>query len=787
MEQKQEIESFYYAKVALQKVTKYWYVFLISIVFFLGLAFALNWYSRPMYEVGSVILIDGNPDSRVADPSEEFMKSFAIFSPTSDINKEIQKMKSLEMIYKALEKTNAKIGYHAVISQVKNTELYHDSPFTVDMVENHLQPVGVPFEIKPESPAQFRLHVEDTKEVDLYNYLTKETRSMDVFSIDKIYNYGDTVKSNEFCFVVSVDPDKLKNFKEDTKFIFVFNNLDKLKYQYKNELKVEQLGKDILAIAVRMKVQHVQKGIDFINALTTTYMQRNVDKKNYLAEKSIEYINSQIGIIADSLTVNESDLQQFRSSNKLMEIKSLSDQTMKGANDLEDQKEKLEAKARYYAYVYNNLDNDQNNSSLLVPSSMGVDDQLLTGIVQQYLKFTTERNNLIQDKKTLSPYFANLNNKIQAQKKTLLETLQSQMTANNILLASINNQLGRENQRLRELPNTERKLVQIERKQNLHDDIYKYMLRKKAEAQIAKGSNLPDNDIIEPAKLTQPTPVSPNKMANYLGGLVLGFLFPFGIFGIKSLLTNTIRDEEILKLITDVPFIGVIHKRKNSTKNSVLVESPRSPIAESIRTVRTNIEYTLGDEKNKVILLTSSTSGEGKSFCSLNIAHSLALTKRKTVLLDFDLRKPTQYFPFETNNNQGITSFLRGSCMIDDIIVSTGIPNLDFVPVGDRSSDSSDMIDSDLTGILINKLKEKYEYVIIDTAPMGLVWETFLLMKYADIKIFVVRENKTSKSGFLKTITELQNKKVKNLCCLLNDASITTSMYKKHSQYFTNE
>jgi uncharacterized protein involved in exopolysaccharide biosynthesis len=385
-----------------------------------------------------------------------------------------------------------------------------------------------------------------------------------------------------------------------------------------------------------MKVQNIQKGIDFINALTSAYMQRNVDKKNYLAEKSIDYINSQIGVIADSLTINESDLQQFRSSNKVLEIKALSDQTMKGANDLEDQKSKLEAKARYYSYVYNNLNNDQTNSSLLIPSSMGVDDQLLASIVQQYLKLITDKNNLIQDKKTLSPYFANLNNKIIAQKTTLLETLQSQMSANNILLSSIDNQLSRENARLRELPNTERKLTQIERKQTLHDEIYKYMLRKKAEAQIAKGSNLPDNDIIEPAKLTQPSPVSPNKAANYLGALVLGFMLPFGILGANSILTNTVRDEEILKSITSLPLVGTVSNAKQKTPSSVFTTAPHSSIAESFRSVRTNIEYHLEDKKNKVILLTSSHSAEGKSFCSFNIATSLALAKRKTVIVDFD-------------------------------------------------------------------------------------------------------------------------------------------------------
>ena len=786
MENKQDVDGFFYVKAAFFKIKRHWLFFTASIIGFVGLASVINWYSQPVYEVGSIILIDGNQKTAPANPSEEF--SFSLFTPESDINNEIQKMKSLELIYAALKKTNSEIAYYITVKGIKEKELYDQSPFYVKIIRDHLQPLGIEFRITPKSESQFNISIEESDDaVTFYDYKKEEVVGSGPFSINQDYNYGDTVKS-EFCqFIVLADKEKLKKFKPNSIFSFVFNDLNRLMYNYQNQLKVEQVGKDIQAVSIKMKVTTPQKGIDFINELTRAYMQRNVDKKNFLAETSINYINNELGTIEDSLTINEGDLQKFRSSNKMMQIESLSEQAFKGASDLENQKAELESRARYYDYVYNSLDNEQTGSNLLVPSSMGVDDQVLTGIINEYIRLTTEKNNLVQNKNTLSPYFTSLSSKINVQKKTLLESVQYLMRTNNLNLTSINNRLRKENSKITQLPGTERTLVGIERKQTLNDDIYKYMLRKKAEAQIAKGSSLPDNDILEPAKLVQLSPVAPNKVVNYLIALLGGLLFPFAVFGIKSLTDNTVPDEETLLSLVQLPILGRVYRKKNQKQLSALDNSPRSPISESIRTVRTNIEHFLEGKKNQVILFTSTMGGEGKSFCSLNLANSLALANRKTVLLDFDLRKPNQYFSLNSANKLGVTSFLRGDSAVEDILVSTGIANFDCIGAGDVPSNPAELIDSERTEILINKLKEDYDYVVIDTAPVGLVWETFLLMKYSNLKIFVVREKTTLRKELTSVINELKNKNVENMYCLLNDVDTTDSFYGRQNEYFAKE
>ncbi|HSH65907.1 MAG TPA: polysaccharide biosynthesis tyrosine autokinase, partial [Bacteroidia bacterium] len=420
----------------------------------------------------------------------------------------------------------------------------------------------------------------------------------------------------------------------------------------------------------------------------------------------------------------------------------------------------------------------------LVPSSMGINDNVLTGILEEYLRLNSERNNLIQNKQTQSPYFNTLTIKINNQKNTLSENIKYLINTNNIQLNTIEERLKKENAQISALPGTERKLVGIERKYKLNDNIYTYMLEKKAEAQVAKASTLTENDILESAKLTQPGPVSPNKAINLAVGFLVGLFLPFAGFGIRSLMDNTIASEQDMQSITKIPSIGRISHNKGKKQSAVLIDAPKSAISESIRTVRTNIDYFLQGKRNKVILFTSTMSGEGKSFNSLNIALSFSLLNRKTILLDFDLRKPNSYQSEVVPEKElGLSSFLSGDATIEEIIVHSTIPSFDFIAAGPTPANPAELISSEKTEALIKQLQEEYDYVIIDTPPIGLVTEAFLMMKHADLKIFVVREKVTPKKQLASIMTEMESKKIENIYWLLNDVDMRDTYYGQSSYY----
>ncbi|MCB0429125.1 MAG: polysaccharide biosynthesis tyrosine autokinase [Flavobacteriales bacterium] len=785
MESGQSHESFYYVKYALQKLKQYWYFFALSVVGFGSLAYFVNWYLQPVYEVGSLILID---EWHSSDPSDEFMKSFSIFTPTSDINKEIRKLKSFELIHQALEQTHAEVSYNAVTNTIRKIELYDDCPFRVVIDREHVQPLGVKFDVVPVSNEKFRLHLEKPDgEIDLYNYAREEQSTTDPFGIDQEYKYGDTIITPALSLIVYRNLERNAHFANETRYQFKFNDLNRLMYDIQKELTVEQVGKDIQAISIKLKVKRPQRGIDFINELTKAYVLRNLDKKSSMAENSIKYIDREIASIEGTLTENESDLQKFRSAHKVMEMKTVSDQAFKNVEDLESQKAELESRDKYYNYVLDNVDGDHGKVNLAMPSSMGVNDPVLAGMIEEYLKLSIEKNNMVEGDKTMNPYFKTIQDKMMGRRKALMEYIQYMVKTNDVLLASVDSRLNEENSKITRLPGTERELGGIERKKGLNDEVYKYMLRKKADAQIARGANLPDNDILEGAKLTQMDPVAPKKAINYLVAIFAGFTLPFFFLGIKTILNNAILDEQMLLSVTRLTLIGRVYRKSGQKELSILEDSPKSPVSESIRSLRTNVEFFASDQQHKVILFTSSMSGEGKSFCSLNLAHSLSLAKRKTVIIDFDLRRPNAYEPFN-NERPGLVAFLNGDTDdVDAIIAPTGIPGFDCISVGDVPENPAELVDSERTQYLIDQLKVSYDYVVIDTAPAGLVSETFVLMKYSDMKIIVARKGVTLRSGLSNLVGEIKSKEMEDVYCLLNDVDVTGTVYGRDNKYFNKK
>jgi capsular exopolysaccharide synthesis family protein len=787
MQPESNIESYYYLKSATRLLKRHWYLFAFSVAFFIGIAEFLNWYFQPVYEVGSIILIDDEVAGNKPDPSHEFMKSFSIFTAANDIQLEILKMKSLDLVYKALESIHSEVTYYSV-NGIKTKELYSESPFQVSFRKDHIQPVGVKFNVTPTTANKFRIQTAQSDEpVNIYNYAKHKAGTLGSLQMNKEFTYGDTIQSDYYSFQVTCSPERLGYSPVGTRYYFLFNDLNMLSYSFQKEIMIDQLAKDVHAASIKLKSKNVQKGIDLINALTIAYLQRNVDKKNFVAGNTIQYLDNQLSVIEDSLKLTENKLQEFRSSQKVMEIGAKADQEFKGATELENQREELQAKTNYYNYVINTLDKDHDLPTLLVPSSMGVNDNVLTGVIEDYIKLYNERNSLIQNNQTGSVYFKSLTTKINNQKNTLSENIRYLINTNNLLLHSTEERLRKKNAQITVLPAIQREMVGIERKYKLNDNIYNYMLQKKAEAEVAKASNLHENDILEPVRLLQPTPVFPNKMMNLGIAFVIGLLFPFAGFGMKDFMNNTIRNEQEVMAQTEIPFLGRIYNKKGRKSHAVLLDAPKSAISESFRTVRTNLDHFLEGKNNQVILLTSTAPEEGKSFVSLNLASSLALLGRKTVLVSFDIRKPGIYPALKLECQLGVSSILSGRATLEEALETTAIPHLDFIGSGPVLQNPSELIGSKNTEPLIAELRKRYDYVIIDTPPLGLVTDAYLLMKHSDLKIFIVREKVTPRDQLSRLMKELENKKITQFCWLINGVDATDTFYGKKNQYFSQD
>jgi len=392
-----------------------------------------------------------------------------------------------------------------------------------------------------------------------------------------------------------------------------------------------------------------------------------------------------------------------------------------------------------------------------------------------------EKNTLIDRNQQRNPRYRTLSVQIEDLKSSISQNIKFFISNTAASVNEINSRISRYRYEEGKLPQTQRQLLEITRRFDLNDEIYTFLLRKRAEAQIVKASNLPDSEIIEPAQKLGQT--SPKKMRNYLLALFLAFFFPIVYLQLKKALNIRIVDKKEISRITNTPIVGKINHNNDST-SVVLATDATSPISDAYRSLRTNLEFYTKGKENAIILVTSSMGNDGKSFTSLNLASSFAFNDKKTIVVGFDLRKPSEIFKeFGTENVPGISSYLIGKSDFEDMVIKTPINNLDLIHAGVIPPNSLELIASVKTKDLITKLKNKYDYIILDSAPVGLLPDAFVLMKYSDINLMVVRHNHTIKEYFIETIHDLEQKKVENLFLVYNDESLLRTELKYKSYY----
>jgi capsular exopolysaccharide synthesis family protein len=319
------------------------------------------------------------------------------------------------------------------------------------------------------------------------------------------------------------------------------------------------------------------------------------------------------------------------------------------------------------------------------------------------------------------------------------------------------------------LPEKERKLLGIERQFDLNNEVYTFLLRKRSEAQIQKASNTPDHTVLEMPRYAGM--VFPQKSANRQKALFLGIFIPLAYIVLRQLINNKITTPDELEHLSSKPIIGhIIHSPKEVA--NIIANHPRSVIAETFRRVRTRLEYLTAEAQTPVIAVSSSMPGEGKTFCALNLAAVFAYSGKKTILLGFDMRKPGLNKIFDLNGNNGLSHYFIGKATIDEITYSGHQENLEIIPSGVIPPNPSELISSHKTDELINELKNKYDIIILDTPPMGIVADPILLARKADTLVFLVRQNFTIKEAFIQTLNHIEDEGIKSVGVLFNDLKV---------------
>ncbi|GAB2499930.1 GumC family protein [Algoriphagus taiwanensis] len=734
------------------KYIRFWPWYVLFIILFVTGTYIFHRYTVDEFEVTGSLVIKNNstPEARILDRSN-------IFNSGINLENDILRLRSKNLAKEALKKLHFDVEYFAK-TNIKDIELYDRSPIRVEVDWDHLQVTDSPVELEILSNETFRLRQVVGGLMDF----NRAQAAGDESVFDKTYSFGETVETARSKFkVLLVNPGRIGD-----QVIFRLVNPSALEDRLAKSIQVSTVNEysSVLRISTTTKV--VEKGRDYINALMQSYIEYDLNEKNKIQENSIDFIDEQLGYLEDSMKSKQRELLRFKVDNKLLDVSAEFSSILGKINDLDERSAQLDYQLKYFEEIRDYMEKKSKDySDVIAPSVIGVPDPLLNGLIQSLVTLSQDRRKLLATVNENHPEVLKIDVQMEKVQDALFENvvnlIENTKKQRNSLMAEIRTY----DSQFATLPESESKYTDIYREYQLRENIFTYLLEKRVEAGIARAANVSDNAILDLAK--QGTLVFPKKTQNYGLAVALGFLLPFGFIVLREMFDDSIKDQRDLKKHFMIPQLGVIGYSTKET-NKVVLEHPKSAVAESFRSLRSAITYLASGKNTKKILVTSSVSGEGKTFTSLNLASAMALGSKKTVVVGADLRRPKLASYFNHTEKVGLSTFLIGKVAAEDIIFPSQHQNLYFVPSGVIPPNPAELLQTPKLKEFLNYLEERFDIVVFDTPPMGLVSETIDLMRLFDINLYVVRQNYTIKDHLVMINDLFNNKQVTSVYGVFN-------------------
>ena len=746
-------------KTLIIKFISYWYLFIIFGLLALSAGYVYNRYTPNVYQVSATVFIK---ETKMGVDAAAMMTGMN-FRSYGNVDNEIGILKSYMLSERALKKLDFNVSYYAK-GRLATVELYKDNPFTVEVDYSVPQMVGVKYYVKILDNGQYKLTAE-AERASKYDF-GKDAYVGQVGNVDfeEIYSFGDTVdnKYNRFRIVLN------SHYKVDSdnkmKFSFRINSMVTLVGMMSRSMSVSNISKQASLLGLTMTGNNAAKITDYLNQVCNEFIQRDLDQKNRVSENTIKFIDNELVGIQESLDKAEIDLQSFQQGNDFMNLDKQATDLFNYMKDQEKRKAELELSLKYYTdlkdYIEANLDEPD---KLIAPSAMGIQDPLLNQLVSKLVDLSSKKQTQLITSTDKNPVVISLDQQIAQTKLTLLENINNIINNAKLTIKGINDNIRKLDEQVKELPETQRQLLGYQRKFTYSEAIYNFLMQRRSEAQILKASNTADNEIIDTAKLALVRKVAPRAMMNYLIAIIIGLLIPVAYILLKDFFNTKILERKDIEKATKYPIIGQIPQIDSSKgTKTMVISSPKSPAAESFRSIRTNLDFIVQGKEKYSFLVTGDMASVGKTYISINMASIYALYGKKTVLVGFDLRKPRLYQEFGLSNKLGTTSYLANKASVDEIIQPSGkLPALDIICAGPVPPNPAELIASDRCAQLFAELKERYDYIIVDTPPLALVTDAFLLMRHVDANCYVVRQGITNKKVFASITKDLEDRGIK--------------------------
>jgi tyrosine-protein kinase Etk/Wzc len=764
------------------------YFYIGSFVICFAVAFMINKFSATVYEVNSIIgPIEDKRSSMLG--SNDLFSGLGALAQSRNIENDKTSLNSFTLVSSTISKLNLEVGYFREKSKSLGQphQIYPDAPFWVNLDKSHIQPINARFYVEIIDENSFRLTCSED-EASVYNYVDNVIVSdYNMLNIDTVCKFNETISNQNFKFSLSLNKEQfLENQKDNNLYYFEFNHLDLLAKAFLKRLSVDLVSTKSSLIKVSFQGENINLTCDFLNTYVQTFLNENLSKKNKIALNTKNFIDSQISEISDSLTISESKLKDYRSANQVTDLSYQGQKALEQMSQIETERSTLQVQERYYNYILDYFNKNKDMAGLAPPSAANVVDPIMNQLILDLLELNAQRSSILSNNAEKNLFLGQIENKIKLQKQAIIENVTNNLNTLNLTLNELNYRSEKVSREISKLPRTELNMVSMQRKFKLSDAIYTFLLQKRSEAAITMASNIPDYEILEPARNISKIVLSPKKVLNFLLAFIIAFLIPTVFIILKNFFNEKISSLYDIQQLTDKPVIGIIYNSMYKSE-AVVSEFPGSAIAESFRNLRSSLFLKLRSENTKVILVTSAQPQDGKSFIAFNLAASIASVGYKTIILDCDLRRPTLHMKFKQDNTVGLSNYMARLVPIDDIIQNTTVQNLDFVPAGPLLPNPSEMLESGVMDPLISSLKSKYEFIILDTTPSGIVADASLMMKYATQILLVCKNNYTRKDIFTEVINSLDANKFENYAVLFNNLELKRSKYGRYNSYYRKE
>ena len=779
-QEKEGVASFFDFAALYRTVILNWYWFVLSLIIFGGIGAIYLRYITPLYQSTAKLLIkdDDNGSSRRGS-SLQNITNLGTISNSAGIDNEMEILSSHSIAEDAIRDLKLYVNY-TIEGKVKDVITYRDQPLVVDIDATHLDRLNRPINLNiTKNGSSFVVN-------GTYSVPTDEENSEGPFSINKKFtSLPATIPTR--AGIITINSNNGRTLHEGQVLKVSILSPKMASDKYVGELKIGQSGKGTSILQLQLTDEVPQRSLDYLKQLAIVYNRQANEDKNAVAHQTEKFINSRLEKINAELGKTEGELQNYKQKNGMVELKMNASNSVSNQNTSEQKLAEMETQIELFNTIAREVESSSRNLTQVIPSNVGLDDESSTSLINKYNELVLERNRLLRSASESSPVVEPLTDQIRDLNVNIRRAIAAARKNLQIQRDAVLAQVTKYTDQVEETPQQERMLTQIGRQQEVKSGLYLMLLQKREENSISLAATADKGRLIDDPQLNGK--VSPNSTYIMLIALVIGLAIPVLIILIIQFFRYKIEGHDDVARLTKLPIIADIAIASNSAKGKadiVVHENQNNQMEEIFRSLRTNLQFML-HEGEKVVLFTSSTSGEGKTFTAANLSVSFGLLGKKVILVGLDIRRPRLAEQFGINDHKhGITNLLvKDNPNREDVeaqILPSGVnKNLDLLMAGPVPPNPAELIARNSLDTIIEILKEKYDYIMIDTAPVGLVTDTLQIARVTNVSVYMCRADYTPKASFAMINSLAKEEKLPNMAMVLNGVDMSK---RKYSYYY---